>query len=213
MGFIERNMLFRLHRSHCLSVSRSHFACNWDEQLAVQKAKTKVQCCLRVKLSLNDESLFDSLDFFHFPKREKSVCLPPFHMKHNYRHNLMPVTFELASLMSMPSYWLAHTPCRVQSTVEGRQRLASVNKWPLSITFLKSNGECSKQCSLTDSLLLHNSDKELIFKTGHIHILTTFMVHISLYRCHISSFCNVLFKWTHKARMYTKLKLIFSKLV
>lgn len=27
------------------------------------------------------------------------MCLPPFYMKRNYGHNLMPITFELASLM------------------------------------------------------------------------------------------------------------------
>lgn len=87
MGFLEA-ALFELPRSHCHSISGSHYSHDWSEQLVSRT------------------------DFFTFPK-EKEVCLLPFYMKHNYGLNLMPVTFEQGSLMSMPSYGLVHTPSRI----------------------------------------------------------------------------------------------------
>lgn len=133
-----KGTLFGLHRLRCCSVSRSRFSHNLDEQLAVQKAKTKVQRWLRVKLNFSEESLFDSLDHFHFPKREKSLCLSPFYMKHNYGHHLMPVTFELASIMYMPSHWLAHTPRRVQSSVSRKTKVSFNQHMTRKCYFLKN---------------------------------------------------------------------------
>lgn len=53
-----------------------------------QYTKSKVQHHLGVRMTLNDESLFDSLDFFFFTFQKQSMCLSPFDMKHNYGHNL-----------------------------------------------------------------------------------------------------------------------------
>lgn len=82
-----------------------------------QDTKSKVQHHLGVRLTLNDGSLFDSLDFFfQFSKAEKSMCLSPFDMKHNYGHNLKSLSYP-------SSPWLAPAPRRDQSTMARKEEV------------------------------------------------------------------------------------------
>lgn len=126
------------------------------------------------------EQIFFSLS----PKREK--CLfATFYKIHKYGHSLMPVTFELGSLMATPSYRLALTPC--------------------SITTLRRNGGRGKPGSLTVLFLLHYSDKELILSKSYQHFGHFRSTH--LYRCYVLFSCAVSFKWAHKGQMHAELKL------
>lgn len=126
-------------------------------------------------------------------------------MKHSHGQNLTPIPFELASLMIVTI-----SSCTRQSPVnrQGRQEIDFHQHMTLNDHFLKKWWWMWQIVWLDKIFVLPRSEKELIFKTGHNHIFIIFMIYLS--RCHISSFCNVLFQWIHKGQMSTKLEPIFS---
>lgn len=90
----------------------------------------------------------------------------------------MPVPFELTFLMPVPIL-NSSVPRRGQSTVPKKAEVGFHQQMILKGRFLKK-WWFRWQILWPDRLFLSlpPSDKELIFKTGHIYLLITFTIHL-----------------------------------